>query len=202
MTPAPARPTNSDPDASKRAEILQAAHSLFIRYGFKKTTMDDLAAQAGIGKATIYYYFRSKKDLLLGYADMCLAENNARVQEAVAEPGHFIERLTRLMRTKMLGIYDHVHAGPHGEEIFNELFPILVERHIEEICRTKSLLTELLQDAQEAGTVRIDDPERASHMLHRAFQSFAPPYTPLTGTREEIDRDIEAMARLVYQGLR
>lgn len=202
MTPAAARPTNSDPDAAKRAEILQAAHALFVRYGFKKTTMDDLAAEAGVGKGTIYYYFRSKKDLLLGYADMCLEENNARVQEAVAEPGHFVERLARLMRAKFLGIYDHVHAGPHGEEIFNELFPVLLERHMEEICRTKELLAELIEDARTAGTVRVEDPEAASHLIHRAFQAFAPPYTPLTGTREEIDRDIGAMSRLVYEGLR
>lgn len=202
MSTAPARPTNTDPEAERRGEILLAAHRLFVRYGFKKTTMDDLAAEAGVGKGTIYYYFRSKKELLLGYADMCLHENNARVEEALAEPGHFVERLTRVMRAKFLGIYDHVHAGPHGEEIFNELFPVLLERHLEEICRTKQLLVALLVDARDAGTVRVEDPERASHMLHRAFQAFAPPYTPLTGTREEIDRDIQEMAQLVYEGLR
>ena len=196
------RPTNSDPDATKRAEILYAAHQLFVRYGFKKTTMDDLAAEAGVGKGTIYYYFRSKKDLLLGYADMCLQEINVQVEEALTRPGHFVERLTRVMRAKFLGIYDHVHAGPHGEEIFHDLFPILFERHQEEICRTKQLLEQLIQDARGAGTVRVEDPAQASHLIHRAFQSFAPPYTPLTGTREEIDQDIEAMAHLVYEGLR
>ena len=48
-----------------RRAILDAARKRFLHYGFKKTTIDEIAADAGIGKGTVYLYFDSKRDLLL-----------------------------------------------------------------------------------------------------------------------------------------
>jgi len=189
-------------DAEKRAAILEAADRLFVRYGFKKTTIDDVAAEAGVGKGTIYYYFRSKQELLLAYADECMEAIHAAAAEAAETPGHFVDRLTAMMRAKLLGIWDRVHAGPHGEEIFNSLFPQMVERQCATICFTRERIQALLEEAAEQGTVRVEDPEQAAELVHRSFASFAPPYTPLTGTREEIEAGIAAMARLTYEGLR
>jgi len=47
----------------KREIILQNARGLFAHYGLKKTTVDDIAAEARIDKATIYYYFKSKHEI-------------------------------------------------------------------------------------------------------------------------------------------
>jgi AcrR family transcriptional regulator len=43
--------------------ILETASRLFLRYGFEKTTMDDIAREAGIAKATLYRYWPSKEAL-------------------------------------------------------------------------------------------------------------------------------------------
>jgi len=56
--------TNTDKDASVRTEILQAAGKVFQRWGFSKTTMEDIAREAGKGKSTLYYYFRSKDEII------------------------------------------------------------------------------------------------------------------------------------------
>ncbi len=47
----------------ERELILQAAATLFERYGYKKTTIDDIAQEAGIGKGTVYLRFESKEDI-------------------------------------------------------------------------------------------------------------------------------------------
>jgi AcrR family transcriptional regulator len=44
-------------------EIMAAAISLFARYGYKKTTIDDIAHELHIAKANIYRYFEGKEDL-------------------------------------------------------------------------------------------------------------------------------------------
>lgn len=43
--------------------IIEKSRELFGRFGFKKTTMDDIANACGIGKATLYYYFENKQDI-------------------------------------------------------------------------------------------------------------------------------------------
>lgn len=55
----------SDQERDKvRKKILEAGHELFARYGPGKTTMEDIARAAGIGKGTVYLFFPSKEDLL------------------------------------------------------------------------------------------------------------------------------------------
>src|SRR5262249_16762278 len=51
--------------AQIRDAILDAAERLLARYGFKKTTIDDLAREAGIGKGTVYLHFPSKEEVAL-----------------------------------------------------------------------------------------------------------------------------------------
>lgn len=47
----------------RRAQIMQAALACFTRKGYNNTTMDDIAAESGLSKGTLYWYFESKDDL-------------------------------------------------------------------------------------------------------------------------------------------
>jgi len=49
----------------KRRRILRAATELFIRHGYRKASMDEVAIHAGVAKGTVYLYFPSKADLLI-----------------------------------------------------------------------------------------------------------------------------------------
>ncbi len=46
-----------------RAEILKAAERVFQKWGSNKTTMEDIAREAGKGKSTLYYYYQSKEEI-------------------------------------------------------------------------------------------------------------------------------------------
>ena len=48
---------------STRDAILDATDRLLMRNGYKKMTIDDLAAEVGIGKGSVYLHFRSKEDI-------------------------------------------------------------------------------------------------------------------------------------------
>jgi AcrR family transcriptional regulator len=57
---------DADPrQARKRQLILKAATELFIAYGYRKTTIDDVASAAGVAKGTVYLYYRNKAQLFL-----------------------------------------------------------------------------------------------------------------------------------------
>ncbi|NLB99895.1 MAG: TetR/AcrR family transcriptional regulator [Pseudomonas formosensis] len=57
--PGPGRPK----DPAKRAAVLQAAQQLFLRNGYEGTSMDAIAAEAGVSKLTVYNHFRDKETL-------------------------------------------------------------------------------------------------------------------------------------------
>ena len=50
-------------DRKVRESIINAAREVFARYGFRKTTMDDIAQAAHKGKSSLYHYFESKDDV-------------------------------------------------------------------------------------------------------------------------------------------
>ena len=56
-------------NATSRAELSHIALTLFIERGFEQTTVDDIAAAAGIGRRTLFRYFPSKNDLPWGDFD-------------------------------------------------------------------------------------------------------------------------------------
>src|SRR5260370_42216817 len=49
--------------SSKKEEILEAASGVFADREFHEVLIDDVAAQAGVGKGTVYRYFRTKEEL-------------------------------------------------------------------------------------------------------------------------------------------
>lgn len=66
--------------AATRARIYGAAYALFYRKGFQRTSLDDIAAKAGVTKRTLYYHVRSKDEL----AGAMLAHQHAFVMAEMA----------------------------------------------------------------------------------------------------------------------
>jgi AcrR family transcriptional regulator len=60
MTPRP------DVSEERKAQIYQAALTCFSSKGYHQTTMDDIVAESGLSKGSLYWYFKSKKELFLG----------------------------------------------------------------------------------------------------------------------------------------
>ncbi len=54
---------------SVRASILEAAQNLFAKFGYKKTTMEDIALELHKGKSSLYYYFKNKEEIFQAVID-------------------------------------------------------------------------------------------------------------------------------------
>lgn len=58
-------PEETDAQERKRRRILEAATDLFTHHGYRKTSVDDVAREAGVAKGTVYLYFKTKADLMM-----------------------------------------------------------------------------------------------------------------------------------------
>ena len=75
------------PEGSTRDRILAAALSAFAARGVDATSLDSVAAEVGVRKQTLLYWFPSKEQLLFGVVDHSVAELGGRLLEAVAGTG-------------------------------------------------------------------------------------------------------------------
>lgn len=66
----------------KEKELLLAAYNLFFKKGFEKTSIDDIAKNAGVAKGTFYLYFNDKHDIL---NKLILQKSNEIIKEALAK---------------------------------------------------------------------------------------------------------------------
>ena len=92
------------PGSPQREAILRAATAIFLRYGFKKTSMDDVAQAAGVSRQGLYLYFDTK-DLLFREALQYLVSHMISTARSVAED----ESLS--LRDRLLGVFEAVHGS-------------------------------------------------------------------------------------------
>jgi mycofactocin system transcriptional regulator len=124
----PAREVTAVPTAGRRrvtsrAELERVAFDLFGRQGFERTTVDDIAAAAGIGRRTFFRYFPSKNDVPWGDFEGELDRMRLRLKDSPAQ--------TPLMDAIRLAIVDFNRIAP-------EQVP-LHRRRMELILRTPAL---------------------------------------------------------------
>jgi AcrR family transcriptional regulator len=112
---APAEP--SDSGAARRTAILDAAAGVFLRYGFKKTSMDDLARAAGLSRQGLYLHFATKEALFKEALLQLVATTRAAGRAALARDDLDVEE-------RLVSAFEAVHGqmiGQPGAEHMAEL---------------------------------------------------------------------------------
>lgn len=160
-TQGPGRPK----DMEKRAAILAAAIDLFTRQGFEGTSMDAVAAAAGVSKLTVYSHFGDKDNLFREVV-------RSRVQELFPERTYHFDPDTDIRDNLLRVALAHVRIDCDRQAIgtvrailsdCREGRPRYGQLIWEEgAMRTHRLIEQLLARATAAGRLDIDDPARAA----------------------------------------
>lgn len=198
---APTPPTGRS--ARKRQAIADVALALFLRNGYRDTSMDQVAAEAEVSKQTVYKHFADKERLftaiVLGVtqnSDAIIATMTATLRaapiETVDDLRHALQRLARAYLDAVL--QPHVLALRRLIIAEAERFPDLARRYYETgPARGIDLIAETVQGFADQGLVVIRDPRTAAAQfaylalgLAQDRAHFCPDQTPGNAEREAI----------------
>ena len=165
--PAPdlARPTGPGrpKDLGKRAAILDAAKRLFTRHSFDAVSMDQIAAEAGVSKLTVYSHFGDKESLF-GEAVRARCEEQLPPALFLAElPGGPRERLTAIAQA-----FFALVSSEESVSVHRMMMTDATDQHVRELFwasgprRVKDAFEEFLRIEIAKGDLRIDDVPRAA----------------------------------------
>jgi AcrR family transcriptional regulator len=98
------QPENMIKKSEIRTKILNVAQEVFTKYGYGKTTMDDIAREMGKGKSSIYYYYTSKEDIFKAVIEKELQLMKTKLSEAVSKTEDSREKLKVYVRERMHGL--------------------------------------------------------------------------------------------------
>jgi AcrR family transcriptional regulator len=113
----------SDASTARRAAIVAAAAGVFLRYGFKKTSMDDLARASGLSRQGLYLHFPTKEAIFKEALLQLIATVRAASKAALADDTQGVE-------DRLLGAFAALHCdaiGQSGAEHMSELLATSVQ---------------------------------------------------------------------------
>ncbi len=153
-----------------RDRLLVAAETKFRRFGYKRTTVEEIASEAGTGKGSVYLHFDSKQDIYMAVVERSLDRFIEDAERALVQPGTAPDRLRALVEltAKHYGHDELLHSSLFGETdlVEGEVARMAAERQRE---RIRALLEDVLRTGQAEGTVRADlDPPVAAAILFEA----------------------------------
>ncbi len=164
----PQRGRPRDPERVER--VLAAAGQLFLEQGFERTTMDQVARQAGVAKMTVYSYFPTKEALF----EAAVARGTHRAMHAelpVLDPMQPREVLTRFGKGFMT-LMRHPQLARMQAMMFNlgeAQAPLREAYYRQGPERLAQTLTEYFQQTDRAGTLRVPQPRIAAEQFLAMF---------------------------------
>lgn len=120
-------PTERMPDrpADRQGVILAAAFQAFATYGFRRTTMDDIAAGAGMSRSALYLHYRNKEDIFRSLSQQYFAQAVTDFAAALAtEQDDPAQTLAAAFAAKDGRFMEVVLGSPHGSELLDAGFAI------------------------------------------------------------------------------
>ena len=188
-----------------REAILDAADRLLARYGYKKMTVDDLAADAGIGKGSVYLHFSSKEDVVISHVDRIVDRLCVKMEQIAAKDAPAAVRLRAMLIERVVF---RLQAVQHYTEALNDLAaairPKLLERRAEHFAREARLLQRVVAEGRRDGEFDAAGGAATARALVEATNALLPySLSPQElGDVAEVRRRISVIADLLVGGLR
>jgi AcrR family transcriptional regulator len=150
----------------KRQRILEAARKRFRYYGVRKTTMNEIARDAGVAVGTLYLYFNDKDDLLVACTDEYVTRHRRQAEAILACDASAADKLRRYVLDRFRASQATRTGGyRHASELEREVLRVRPERRLEEGRMMAEYFIRVLRLGMETGELNSADPERDARVL-------------------------------------
>jgi AcrR family transcriptional regulator len=191
-----------DLSEERRGQILEAAAAVFARSGFHESRMDDIAAEAGVSKGTLYWYFESKDDLIQTLLDRMIEQEIAQAEtfmEMDIPTSEKMERLTDVV------VEDIKRMKPLMPILF-EFFSLMMRRNtIKEVLGGYyqsyiDAMLPIVEDGIQRGEFKKVDPEEVTIAIGSIIEGTIFLWAALPEV-VDIERHIRKGIRLIVRGI-
>jgi AcrR family transcriptional regulator len=182
-------------ESARYKRVIRTAEELFKKVGFRAVTMELVAREANVAKATLYSYFKNKDELYVAVCARMARILRGSVEQALSKPDASLdERLAEAVVAKHRPVFTLVRASPHAAELFTYTHSMAGEIFA-------NLDVELLEMLRAA---MAEDPElsRNAEQLARALYFGSAPLANRSESTAQMEAELGAFARAYLAGNR
>ncbi|AMA55320.1 helix-turn-helix domain-containing protein [Bradyrhizobium sp. CCGE-LA001] len=140
----------------KAGAILDAALPVFVRLGFRKTSMADIARAAGISRAALYLSFGSKEELFRAGSARAHAKTMQSVEAALAGDGDVFSRIELAIAAFQRDLIAPFAGSADAAELFDANMALAKDITLAARAQLVALLARALADAQTTNAITLD----------------------------------------------
>ncbi len=196
--------TQTDTRTERKDQILEAAMTVFARSGFYQTRIDDIVREVGLSKGTIYWYFKSKDEIIVAIMERIFHRELDSIYAILEGEGSARERLLMLTRYAVDDLYKFKATGLLP--LFQEFYALAIrdstiQEHIQEYMHISfTFLVPLIEQGIARGEFRPVDPEAASFTFACIFDGMMTDWT-ITPDLIDLETRLPAAVELLLDGL-
>ena len=185
-----------------RETLLKTAQKLFARFGFNKTTVDEIASAAHIAKSTLYHHFASKEDIFRAVIEREGKTLAKRIRDAVEAVDTPQEKLRAYVITRMGHLRELANFYSALRDEYLEHYPFIEsvrQKDFEdEMAMFRKILSEGLR--KKALNLKDGDVEVTALAVITALKGLEYPWTAKTGMAD-INEHAEVLLRMLFHGI-
>ena len=187
-------------DNPKKQLITQVAQNIFSRHGLLKTTVDEIAKAARMGKASLYHYFQSKEEI---FKEVVKQENKflrEKIREAIINEDTPQKKMKIYILKKMEYLKELVNINSALKDEYLEHYAFIEKIRGKNSREELYTIREILQDGEDKGIFDISDIELTAFAIASALKGMEYPW--LTGISfPEIEKNIDKLMEILFNGI-
>jgi AcrR family transcriptional regulator len=193
--------------ADKEKQILQASIGLFARFGLRKTTVEEIARAANVGKGTVYLYFKSKEEMFARVMQEEIDLILDKIHASVKQHKTVRDRLHSLIKTrfefmdermKELQVTESAHAELHFLSKSEPLVRAVADKYHQQ---EREILVSLFKEGIKTGEIQVEDSELVAMAISAALETVDHAWD-VGGADLTLEKKTEVLVQLFMDGLR
>ena len=183
--------------------ILEAAVKRFSEYGYTKSTMAEIANDAGMSAANIYRYYKNKEEIAAACAKVNISKKAENLKSVVRNTNlNATQKLENYVFTLLKASQDVASENRKIDEICAEITNNRPDIIHKKINYDHALLMEILTYGNQTGEFKVDDTVETASAINAMLVVFDVPMFMQLFTKEEFEEKAKAVIKLIIAGLK
>ncbi len=183
--------------------ILEAAVNRFSEYGYNKTTMAEIAKDAGMSAANIYRYYKNKEEIAAACAKDCMCERLDILKSVIRDSTlTAAEKLEKYVLGTLHASQEMLLENKKIDEVVMEITKNRPDLVHNKINNENALITEIIAYGNQTGEFDVDDVIDTAAAIHSMLVLFDVPMFTHLFTKEEFEIKALSAVKLLITGLK